>query len=123
MTSSIIPQYYLCIITKSFYIPGYYVVVTSAGIFSLQHLELDGPVFVDKVKSNNVRTGLCCEGMERGEREQTWKSVNVRCRQGALCSLNFTAKSSASDSPEPRQCLSQSRRNEVRTKTSRTDLS
>ena len=36
MTSSIIPQYYLCIITKSFYIPGYYV-VTSAGILSLQH--------------------------------------------------------------------------------------
>ena len=105
MTSSIIPQYYLCIITKSFYIPGYYV-VTSAGILSLKHLELDGPVSVDKVKSNNVRTGLCCEGMERGEREQTWKSVNVRCRQGALCSLNFTAKSSASDSPEPRQCLS-----------------
>ena len=28
---------------------------------------------------------------------ESWKPVNVRCRQGALCSLNFTAKSSASD--------------------------
>ena len=32
----------------------------------------------------------------RGERERPWKPVIVRCRQGALCSLNFTAKSSAS---------------------------
>ena len=88
------------------------------------HLELDGSISVDKVQYKIVPTGFCVkEWREARETCPGRKSVNVRCRQGALCSLNFTAKSSASDSPEPRQCLSQSRRNEVRTKTSRTDLS
>ena len=64
-------------------------------------LKLAGMISDDKVKPDNVRTG--CVKDWRGERERTWKSVNVRCRQGALCSLNFTAKSSASDGREPRQ--------------------
>ena len=52
----------------------------------------------DKVQYKVVSTGLCVkEWREARETCPGRKSVNVRCRQGALCSLNFTAKSSASD--------------------------
>ena len=52
----------------------------------------------DKVQYKVVPTGSCVkEWREARETCPGRKSVNVRCRQGALCSLNFTAKSSASD--------------------------